>query len=106
VRSGQRRRGLPQARFGVHEVINTIMMNYICLPPRRIRRQRPAPDKLASAPQTPRISPAADSGLSGAIPKRCRNPLNAFGVALIAAFITWFIMRWCRTPLPAKPNLR
>ena len=94
--------GYLKARFGVHEVINTIMMNYIAFRLAEYVVSGPLRDKLASAPQTPRVSPAAELWTFSAIPKRLQDPMNAFAVALIAAFITWLIMRW----VVGRPSMR
>ncbi len=86
--------GYLKARFGAHEVINTIMMNYIAFRLAEYVVSGPLRDKHATAPQTPRVSPAAELWTFAAVPERLKDPLNALAVGLIAAFITWLIMRW------------
>ena len=86
--------GYLKARTGAHEVITTIMMNYIAFRLTEYLVSDPLKDKVASAVQTPRISPAAELWTLAAIPKRLEDPLNALFVAIIIGLIAALIARW------------
>ena len=86
--------GLLKARTGAHEVITTIMMNYVAFRFSEFIVSGPLKDKVATAVQTPRISPAAELWTLSSIPKRLEDPLNALFVALIAGFIALLLARW------------
>ena len=86
--------GYLKARTGAHEVITTIMMNYVAFRLDEFLVSGPLKDKVATAVQTPRISPAAELWTLSSIPKRLEDPLNALFVALIVGFIALLIARW------------
>jgi simple sugar transport system permease protein len=86
--------GYLKARTGAHEVITTIMMNYIAFRLTEYLISYPLKDKVATAVQTPRVSPAAELWTLAAIPKRLEDPLNALFVAIIFALIAALIARW------------
>ena len=86
--------GFLKARTGAHEVITTIMMNYIAFRFDEFVVSGPLKDKVASAVQTPRVSPAAELWTMSSIPKRLEDPLNALFVALILGFVGMLIARW------------
>lgn len=86
--------GFLKARTGAHEVITTIMMNYIAFRFSEYIVSGPLRDKVASAVQTPRISPEAELWTLSSVPQRLEDPLNALFVALIAGFIALLIARW------------
>lgn len=86
--------GFLKARTGAHEVITTIMMNYLAFRFSEYVVSGPLKDKVASAVQTPRISPAAELWTLSSVPKRLEDPLNALFVALIVGFIALLIARW------------
>jgi simple sugar transport system permease protein len=86
--------GFLKARTGAHEVITTIMMNYIAFRFDEFIVSGPLKDKVASAVQTPRVSAAAELWTLSSIPKRLEDPLNALFVALIMGFIALLIARW------------
>jgi len=85
--------GFLKARTGAHEVINTIMMNYIAFRLVEYVVSGPLRDRLATAVQTARVAPEAELWSLWAVPERMRDPLNALGVALLLALITWFVAR-------------
>jgi general nucleoside transport system permease protein len=85
--------GYLKARTGAHEVINTIMLNYVAFRLAEFMVSGPLRDRLATAVQTPRVSPAAELWTLAAIPQRLADPLNAFGVALVFGFVAWLIAR-------------
>jgi len=82
--------GILKARFGAHEVITTIMLNYIAflLTDWLINNKGPMADIHASAPKTPRIDPAAQLPLllSGG-----RLHVGLL-IAIVAVPVVWFLM--------------
>src|SRR5450759_154786 len=85
--------GYLKARTGAHEVITTIMMNYIAFRLTEYVVAGPLRDRASSAPQTPRVDVGAALWPFNAIPQRLADPLNALGVALIIGFVAWLIAR-------------
>lgn len=83
-----------KARTGAHEVITTIMMNYIAFRLTEFLISGPLRDPNAAAVQTPRIAPGAELWSLYAVPDRLQDPLNALLVALIFAGIAFVIARW------------
>jgi ABC-type uncharacterized transport system permease subunit len=92
--------GLPgylKARTGAHEVISTMMMNYVAFRLTELVVSGPLRDDIASTVQTPRVSPAAELWTLADVPARLQDPLNALAVALPVAFTAWLIARaWKR----------
>jgi len=86
--------GYLKAKTGAHEVINTIMLNYVAFRLVELLISGPLRDTYASAVQTFRVSPAAELWSLFAVPARLADPLNALGVALVFAFLTWSAMKW------------
>jgi general nucleoside transport system permease protein len=86
--------GYLKAKTGAHEVINTIMMNYIAFRLVEYLVSGPLRDTFASGVQTFRVSPAAELWSVFAVSARLADPLNALGVALVAAFLTWSALKW------------
>jgi general nucleoside transport system permease protein len=86
--------GFLKARTGAHEVITTIMMNYIAFRFSEYIVSGPLRDKVASAVQTPRISPEAELWTLSSVPQRLEDPLNALFAALIVGFIALLVARW------------
>ena len=82
--------GWLKAKLGVHEVISTIMLNYIAMSIEQYLLNYPLKEGgfLGPSPQTPRISELSrfPSILSGT------NLNLGFLIALIAAFVVWFIL--------------
>jgi len=89
--------GYLKARTGAHEVINTIMMNYIAFRLTEFLISGPMRDPQASAVQTPRISPNAELWTLYSIPERLQDPMNALLAALALGFSAWFLAHlWVR----------
>jgi ABC-type uncharacterized transport system permease subunit len=89
--------GYLKARTGAHEVINTIMMNYIAFRLTEYLISWPLKDKLATAVQTTRVSPNAELWTLYAMRDRLQNPLDALLVALVLGLSAWFLAHlWMR----------
>jgi len=86
--------GYLKAKTGAHEVINTIMLNYVAFRLVELLISGPLRDTYASAVQTFRVSPAAELWSLFAVPARLADPLNALGAALVCAFLAWSAMKW------------
>ncbi|HEX9114880.1 MAG TPA: ABC transporter permease, partial [Anaerolineae bacterium] len=86
--------GYLKAKTGAHEVISTIMLNYVAFRFVEFIVGGPLRAEGTTAVQTPRVQPAAELWSLYAIPERLADPLNAFGVALAFAFVAWLIARW------------
>lgn len=93
--------GWLRARFGVHEVINTIMLNFIAigLTGYLVERFLKEPDQMI--PHTPRIAasyhlrPFAESAAGRALGLSAANPLGpSLLIALGAALAVWALLRW------------
>jgi general nucleoside transport system permease protein len=85
--------GYLKAKTGAHEVINTIMLNYVAFRLTEYMISGPLRDPIASAIQTPRVSSAAELWTLAAIPSRIQDPLNALGVAILAATLVMIVVR-------------
>ncbi|MFN2169149.1 MAG: ABC transporter permease [Anaerolineae bacterium] len=95
--------GYLKARTGAHEVINTIMMNYIAFRLTEYLISWPLKDKLATAVQTQRVSPNAELWTLYAMRERLGNPLDALLVALVLGLSAWFLAHlWARRRLGAR----
>ncbi len=86
--------GYLKARTGAHEVISTMMMNYIAFRFAEYVVSFPLKDKLATAVQTPRVSSAAELWTFADVPARLQDPLNALAVALIMTLLAYILIRW------------
>lgn len=86
--------GLLKAKTGAHEVITTMMMNYIAFRLVEYLVSDPLRDPHSSAVQTLRVSPNAELWGLSQIPERLTEPLNAVGVGIFVALIAFFIARW------------
>ena len=85
--------GYLKARTGAHEVITTIMMNYVAFRLVEYIVSGPLRAPESSAIQTPRVSPAAELWTFAAVPERLQDPLNALGLALIVALLSLIVFR-------------
>ncbi len=85
--------GFLKARFGAHEVISTMMMNYVAFRLAEYLISGPLKDPLASTLQTRHVSSAAELWTMAAVPERLQDPLNAMFVALIAFVVAAAIAR-------------
>ncbi len=86
--------GYLKARTGAHEVISTMMMNYISFRLSEFVVSGPLRDPYATATQTPRVDPAAEIWTISSIPDKLKDPLNALLVALVFGFIMLLVVRW------------
>ena len=86
--------GYLKARTGAHEVISTMMMNYVAFRFAEYVVSFPLKDPLATAVQTPRVSSAAELWTFADIPARLQDPLNALMVALVMIFLAYVLIRW------------
>jgi ABC-type uncharacterized transport system permease subunit len=86
--------GLLKARTGAHEVITTMMMNYIAFRLTEYLVSDPLRDRNSSAVQTLRVAPGAELWSLWQIPEKLSDPLNALGVALFFTVIGLFVARW------------
>jgi simple sugar transport system permease protein len=85
--------GYLKARTGAHEVISTMMMNYIAFRLAEFLVDGPLRDPLSSGVQTSQISPAAELWTMSAFPARLQDPLNALMVALVMALLVMVVVR-------------
>lgn len=85
--------GYLKARTGAHEVISTMMMNYIAFRFTEYLISFPLRDRNSTGVQTIRVSPQAEIWTVAAIPERLQDPLNAFFAAILITLITMFIVR-------------
>jgi general nucleoside transport system permease protein len=85
--------GYLKARMGAHEVISTMMMNYIAFRLTEYLISVPLRDLNSSGVQTVRIAPTAELWTMAAMPQRLQDPLNALFVALIVMGVTIFLVR-------------
>ena len=89
--------GIPavlKARTGAHEVITTMMMNYVAFRFTEYLVSDPLRDRKSTAVQTLRVSPNAELWSLWQIPQRLQDPLNALGVALLVAALAFVFGRW------------
>ncbi len=86
--------GLLKAKTGAHEVITTMMMNYISFRLAEFLVSGPLRDKAAGLTQTKSVSFEAELWTLHSIPQRLQNPLNAFAVALFMALVGALLVRW------------
>jgi general nucleoside transport system permease protein len=85
--------GLLKARTGAHEVITTMMMNYIAFRLTEYLVSDPLRDRQSSAVQTLRVAPGAELWSLWQIPEKLSDPLNALGVAIFFTVIGLFVAR-------------
>ena len=96
--------GIPailKARTGAHEVITTMMMNYIAFRFTEYLVSVPLRDLKSSAVQTLRVSSNAELWQLYQIPERLQDPLNALFVAFVFVFLGWTLGEW----ILLRPNL-
>ena len=86
--------GILKARTGAHEVITTMMMNYVAFRLTEYLVSDPLRDPHSSAVQTLRVAPNAEMWSLWQIPEKLTDPLNALGVALFFAILGLFLARW------------
>ena len=88
--------GYLKAKTGAHEVISTMMMNYVAFRLTEVIISGPLRASTGSTIQTPRISSEAELWSLWDIPARLADPLNALGVGLVLGFLAWVIARAVR----------
>lgn len=86
--------GFLKARTGAHEVITTIMMNYIAFRFTEYLVSDPLRDPHSSAVQTYSVAPNAVLWSLWQIPEKLSDPLNALGVAIAFAVVGLVLARW------------
>ncbi len=86
--------GFLKARFGAHEVITTIMMNYVAFRLVEFLISGPVKDPNSTATQTPPTKASAQLWGVWEIPQRLKDPMNALMVALLIAIIAYVFGRW------------
>ncbi len=85
--------GYLKARTGAHEVITTIMMNYVAFRLTEFTITNYLRNSIASTIQTPTVSPAAEVWTLFAVPQKLQDPLNALGVAIVIGLIAVVVAR-------------
>jgi general nucleoside transport system permease protein len=98
--------GYLKARTGAHEVITTIMMNYVSFRLTEYLVSGPIKDPNSSAVQTPASAQSAWVWSLSSIPQRLQDPLNALGTAIFLAALAYLFARWMigRTSLNTRLN--
>jgi general nucleoside transport system permease protein len=86
--------GYLKARTGAHEVITTIMMNYVSFRLTEYLVSGPIKDPNSSAVQTPASAQSAWVWSLSDIPNRLQDPLNALGTAIFLAVLAYFFAGW------------
>lgn len=86
--------GILKAKTGAHEVISTMMMNYISFRLAEFLVSGPLRDPAAGLVQTKSVSHEAELWTLYSIPARLQDPLNAFAAALAVAALVVILMRW------------
>jgi ABC-type uncharacterized transport system permease subunit len=86
--------GYLKARTGAHEVITTIMMNYVAFRLTELVITNYLRNLVSSTIQTPSVSPAAEIWTLYAVPQMLKDPLNALGVAILAGLLGVVVARW------------
>lgn len=85
--------GYLKARTGAHEVISTMMMNYIAFRLAEYLISVPLRDPASTGVQTNRIAPGAELWTLAAFPERLQDPLSALLLALIVGLLTVVVAR-------------
>jgi general nucleoside transport system permease protein len=86
--------GYLKARTGAHEVITTIMMNYVSFRLTEYLVSGPIKDPNSSAVQSPASAESAWVWSLSSIPQRLQDPLNALGVAIFLGILAYIFARW------------
>jgi ABC-type uncharacterized transport system permease subunit len=94
--------GYLKARTGAHEVITTMMMNYVAFRFTELVTTNYLRDPTSSSIQTPRVSPAAEIWTLAGIPTQLKDPLNALGLAIVIGVLALLLVRW----LVRQPGVR
>ena len=94
--------GYLKARTGAHEVITTMMMNYVAFRFTELVTTNYLRDPASSSIQTPHVSPAAEIWTLASIPTQLKDPLNALGLAIVIGVLAVLVVRW----LVRQPGMR
>jgi general nucleoside transport system permease protein len=86
--------GFLKAKTGAHEVITTMMMNYISFRLSEFLVSGPISDPASGIKETRSVGAGAELWTLFEIPTRLKDPLNALAVAILVAFIVVLIVRW------------
>ncbi len=88
--------GYLRGAFGAHEVITTIMMNYVAiyLADYLVGMKGPMRDPKASVPQTKPIAPSAAIPRLNELPAIMQNPMVRLGWGLVFAVSTYLLLKW------------
>lgn len=86
--------GYLKAKTGAHEVITTIMANYIAFRLTEYLVNNPMKDPNSTVPKTPNVAPSAELWRLWEIPQRLQDPLNALGAGLVLGVIIFLLARW------------
>ena len=91
--------GYLKARTGAHEVITTMMMNYIAFRLTEYMVTNHMKDVASTVPKSPDVAPTAELWRFWEIPARVSDPLNALLAATVIGLAAFFLARWI-TGLP------
>jgi simple sugar transport system permease protein len=91
--------GFLKVKTGAHEVISTMMMNYVAFRLTEYLILGPLRDPNSSAVQTRSVSPNAELWTLSAIPQRLQDPLNALALGVFVALLAMLLVR----ALAARP---
>jgi general nucleoside transport system permease protein len=86
--------GFLKAKTGAHEVITTMMMNYISFRLSELLVSGPLRDPASGLVETKSVGLGAELWRFSEIPQRLKDPLNALAVAIVVALIVVLIVRW------------
>lgn len=85
--------GYLKARTGAHEVISTMMMNYIAFRLVEYLISGPLRDPSSTGVQTNRVAPGAELWTLSAFPQHLQDPANALLLALVIAVLVMLLTR-------------
>jgi general nucleoside transport system permease protein len=85
--------GLLKAKTGAHEVISTMMMNYIAFRLTEFLVSGPLRDPASGIDQTRSVDANAELWTLYEIPKRLQDPLNALAVGLVFVILAALVVR-------------
>ncbi len=86
--------GYLKAKTGAHEVITTIMANYIAFRLTEYMVNNPMKDPNSTVPKTPDIAASAELWRLWEIPQRLHDPLNALWASIALGIVALLIARW------------
>lgn len=86
--------GYLKAKTGAHEVITTIMANYLAFRLTEYMVNNPMKDPNSTVPKTPDIAASAELWRLWEIPQRLREPLNALWASIALGIVVLLLARW------------